>query len=1258
MNLRRPSLLKKGLNFSDMATIIRCVRTDQSAITNKLIYVNDGNACFSFSLRRQEYFIPVGIILKCLMDVSDAELYEHLTAILTAEQAAADTPENDDQQSTLAETALVTAGVGAAGVVAAAAAGAAAGGETSSASASASAAAAAKLGTQFVRERALVLLSHPHRLGLFTRMECLAYLGKNFRPAMDVLESKSDAYVGQQVISEYVLVHLDKPKDKLRLLVFMLQKLWSFVDGLSQEDNQDTLMHHELYLPGHILNIFVKEKLQGYLQKIQNHAAQELVNNPTTTDLRASNWLRRLIESGGAGGAASRSGAAGAGGGVGLGMAYLGKDIEYMLNTGNLSSPSGLDLSQRTGLTIMADKLNWHRYLSHFRSVHRGAFFSTLRTTTVRKLLPESWGFMCPVHTPDGAPCGLLNHLAAPCTVATDLTPPPLSSSSSSSALLPSTPRSPHLPHTPSTPAATPGAVVLASGLGSGVGAVKSRDAVGRAVLRCLAPFGLAAVGAGVPPPGPPPVFLIVIVDGCVLGHIHADMAPGAVKHLRCLKATGEAGIPRDLEVAFIPFSQQGTFPGIFLFSAPARFVRPVRQLPSLNPKATAAAPTFELIGSLEQVFLDVLCPDGSSSSPTRSGQASTTGSATHEEVRPTDILSVMASLTPWSDYNQSPRNMYQCQMGKQTMGMPLHSFPFRNDNKLYRLQTPQTPIARTTAYDDYAMDNFPTGANAVVAVLAYTGYDMEDAMIINKSSMERGFGHGYIYKNELIDASQGASASRGARFTPSGLPVQMLGRPANSRRFQKPSIDSDGLPRPGEHISSGDVYACTINTVTGKADETKLKGSEDAIIDAVTVIGTGPKTALTKASVRLRFGRMPQIGDKFSSRHGQKGVLSQLWPDVDMPFASSSGMRPDIIINPHAFPSRMTIGMLVESVAAKSGALHGNFVDASPFRPSTLNPPPLTMSLKSRQPATRRGGSRMARSSVAASPAVSTPVPHSKLQRPVGVPATPATPATPAAGAAGGAGKGAGSFTPLDLPNPVSSAKPGQTAKAAATPAGPAAAAAAGAGCESNLPQNRGDLVDTFGRQLVSKGFSYYGTETMYSGVYGTEMECDIYLGVVYYQRLRHMVSDKFQVRSTGPVNPLTQQPVKGRSRGGGVRFGEMERDAMLSHGAAFLLHDRLHTCSDYHTTDVCSLCGSLLAPALALPRGGAAGSDAAAALGLGLGVGVGYGTVGGELRQKKMVCRVCGTGRGVVRVAMPFVFKYLAAELAAMNIKLTLGV
>jgi len=127
-------------------------------------------------------------------------------------------------------------------------------------------------------------------------------------------------------------------------------------------------------------------------------------------------------------------------------------------------------------------------------------------------------------------------------------------------------------------------------------------------------------------------------------------------------------------------------------------------------------------------------------------------GITTHIEYNPTNILSVIANMTPFSDFNQSPRNMYQCQMGKQSMGTPAHAFPHRTDNKLYRLQTGQTPIVRPSLYSDYGLDNYPNGMNAIVAVISYTGYDMEDAMIINKSSHERGFGYGTVYKSEFVD--------------------------------------------------------------------------------------------------------------------------------------------------------------------------------------------------------------------------------------------------------------------------------------------------------------------------------------------------------------------------------------------------------------------------------------------------------------------------------------------------------------------------
>jgi DNA-directed RNA polymerase I subunit RPA2 len=219
----------------------------------------------------------------------------------------------------------------------------------------------------------------------------------------------------------------------------------------------------------------------------------------------------------------------------------------------------------------------------------------------------------------------------------------------------------------------------------------------------------------------------------------------------------------------------------------------------------------------------------------------------------------------------------------------------------------------------------------------------------------------------------------------------------------------------------------------------------------------------IQKVSLQMLYNRNPVTGDKFSSRHGQKGVLSFAWPDENMPFVGRTGMRPDILINPHAFPSRMTIGMLVESLAAKSACLDGRFVDATPFRRSVS----------------------------------------------------------------------------ADDPGPMK----------------------------------------TFGDALAQHGFSRLGGESMICGTSGLEFQVDIFIGVVYYQRLRHMVSDKFQCRSVGPINHLTHQPVQGRKAGGGIRVGEMERDSLLGHGAAFLLQDRLHLCSDRHVTSVCTSCGGMLA-------------------------------------------------------------------------------
>ncbi|TCD63877.1 hypothetical protein EIP91_004817 [Steccherinum ochraceum] len=869
ISLTRPSFTNRGPSYTPHAVQIRCVRPDQTSATNTLHYLSNGNAMLRFSWRKQEYVIPIMLILKALVSASDKEIFEGVMM--------------QDYENT------------------------------------------------FLTDRVELLLRSFKTYSLYTGDQCLEYLGDRFRVVLGLPDDWSNKALGTWVINKMVLVHLGDPREKFRMLIFMLRKLFAVVSRSCASDNPDSPQHQEVLLPGTLYGMIIKEKLEEALVQVLRNATTEMNGpNKAKVDFFDKKFVKRII---------SRS------------NFDIGSKMANFLATGNLTSPSGLDLQQASGFTIVAEKLNWQRYISHFRSIHRGAFFAELKTTTVRKLLPEAWGFLCPVHTPDGSPCGLLNHLSRTCRIVTE----PLAVS--------------HLP-----------------GL--------------------LAAHGMTHAFA---PSIDGRKNLCVQLDGRVIGWASPSVCQQLSTNLRIWKTEGKHNVPMDLEIGYVPTSVGGQYPGLFLFASRSRMMRPVKYV--ANGKD-------DQIGSFEQVYMDIACTPAEIEK----------GVSTHVEHSPTNFLSILANLTPFSDFNQSPRNIYQCQaglrflyvphfvidvclqMGKQTMGTPATALQHRTDNKLYRLQTGQSPVVRPALHNTYGMDSFPNGTNAIVAVISYTGYDMEDAMILNKSAHERGFGYGTVYKSQIVDLKD-LQNNRGSH----DITLHFgLGRDIHTEEGPKQHtcskfLDDDGLPFVGTKLSSGDPVAAYIDDTTGRTKFVKYKGDEDAFVDTVRLLGSDAgDQELQKVHVTLRITRAPVIGDKFSSRHGQKGVCSQKWPMIDMPF-SESGMQPDVIINPHAFPSRMTIGMLVESMAGKAGAMHGLAQDATPFQ-----------------------------------------------------------------------------FTEEDT------------------------------------------AVEYFGQQLLASGYNYYGNEPMYSGITGQEFAADIYLGVVYYQRLRHMVLDKFQVRTTGPVDPLTRQPVK----------------------------------------------------------------------------------------------------------------------------------
>ncbi|MCO5567759.1 hypothetical protein L7F22_021453 [Adiantum nelumboides] len=474
----RSSYRNRGPGYTDMGVLIRCVRPDQSSVTVRLYYMQHGSATLAFSYRRQEFLIPVGIILKALSHTQDKEIFELLTSTY-------------DERYT-----------GKRGAV----------------------------GTQLVIQRAQIILEEVRQVGLFTRLQCLEYLGERFRPILEGVEDQPAGAVGERVLEDHIFVHLDTSLDKFHLLIFMLQKLFALADHTAAPDNVDALQHQEILLPGHVLTMYAKDRMQDWLGKVKRVIAKELEEKPSEFDLQDVKKVQKLIDK--------------------VPASTVGKRFEFFLNTGNLALKHNLELMQSTGYTVVAERLNYLRYISHFRSVHRGAYFQALRTTTVRKLLPESWGFLCPVHTPDGTPCGLLNHLTVSCEITPDM---------------------------------------------EVNGGLKDYLRIRKEIVSLLCSHGMVVIAPGLARCGPPS-HLSVLLDGRMIGHLEASRIPSVVIHFRQLKVLQNSGIPADLEAAYVPCTFAGAYPGLFLSTGPARMVRPVRQLFDHN--------LIEMIGPLEQVLL------------------------------------------------------------------------------------------------------------------------------------------------------------------------------------------------------------------------------------------------------------------------------------------------------------------------------------------------------------------------------------------------------------------------------------------------------------------------------------------------------------------------------------------------------------------------------------------------------------------------------------------------------------------------------
>lgn len=674
--------------------------------------------------------------------------------------------------------------------------------------------------------------------------------------------------------------------------------------------------------------------------------------------------------------------------------------LKHALATGNW-------VGGRTGVSQILDRTNYLSTLSHLRRV-----VSPLSRTQphfeARELHSTQLGRLCPVESPEGQNCGLVKNLALLATVSNGADEKQVYD-------------------------------LLVSRLG---------------VTPIERTIGQRVAGAR------------VYLNGRLIGYVeNGRELAGTIRKLR-----REGRISHEINVAYYISEYnvggvQGAIEEVYINCDAGRIRRPLIIVENGVPKLTHEHVELLRKGQwtwsdlIENGIVEYLDAEEEENALVASDPSQLTPQHTHMEIVPAAMLGIIALTIPFIEYNQSPRNSYQAAMAKQSLGIPHYNFKLRMDPRMHVMYYPQKPLVKTRIFDLIPLDNLPYGTNMVVAVLTSGGYNIQDAVVINKAAIERGMSRSVFFRTYEVEE----------RRYPGGLEDKIEKPKMEEELLDIKSAQAyenvdpvDGIAYVESELHGGQVlvgrtspprfYTSTFEPrVMSRRKDTSvtLRHGEKGIVDRVLIMESQEGIKLVK--VRVRDLRPTELGDKFASRHGQKGVVGMLVPQEDMPF-TEEGITPDLLINPHAIPSRMTVGQLLEALTGKAAALKGTRIDATAFEPPSLE-----------------------------------------------------------------------------------------------------------------------DIREI----LKSYGFRSDGKEVLYNGITGEKLEAEIFIGVVYYEKLHHLVADKMHARARGRVQILTRQPTEGRAREGGLRFGEMEKDCLVGHGASMLLRERLLDSSDKTTIWVCENCG-----------------------------------------------------------------------------------
>jgi DNA-directed RNA polymerase III subunit RPC2 len=903
-------------------------------------------------------------------------------------------------------------------------------------------------------------LEEPYNLGIFSQNEALQYIGNKIRtarannvPSLSASSTKSGASNNNnnkknsgpdaeaiEMLANIVLNHVQVESFNFRAKVIyithIIRRVLLTVLDRSLLDDKDYYGNKRLELAGSLLSLLFEDLFKRFNSDIKRQMDLVLSKPSRSSSSNAPPFnITHVMKS-------QRT--------------TITNGFVHAISTGSwVLKRFRMD---RAGVTQVLSRLSYISALGMMTRVS-SQFEKTRKVSGPRSLQTSQWGMMCPADTPEGEACGLVKNLALLAHVTND------------------------------------------------------EEHENENLMRICFDLGVENVTMLTGDEINAPDSYIVFLNGLIVGiSARPTELVGEIRRLRRIGRVGE----------FVSVYLNEVQKAVYIASDGGRVCRPLLVLgPGGKLKLTQehivalGSGGTTLPSMLAQGIIEYVDVNEENNCLIALNERGITADHTHMEIDPLTILGVVCGLVPYPHHNQSPRNTYQCAMGKQAIGTTGLNQYERIDSLLYTLVYPQMPMVKTRTLDLINFDKVPGGQNASLAVMSYSGYDIEDAVVLNRGSIDRGFGRCLVIKKSATVLKKYANNKEDETKGP--VTADKFPAGEEDTRFKKQMyLDTDGIVQVGEVLPPGHVLMNKFSPpaesgvgagagagagagveVGAQAAEWKrtpltYKGAAPATVDKVLITSNENDTFIVK--VLMRQVRRPEVGDKFSSRHGQKGVCGLIINQEDMPF-SEKGVCPDLIMNPHGFPSRMTVGKMIEMVSGKAGVFNGKQGYGSAFGEETGN----------------------------------------------------------------------------------------------------------------------ADRVEECCAALVKKGFSYVGKDIMTSGITGEPLQSYVFAGPVFYQKLKHMVMDKMHARAKGPRAVLTRQPTEGRSRDGGLRLGEMERDCLIGYGASNLIMERLMISSDAFTANVCEGCGLL-----------------------------GY----------EGWCQRCRSGENVSSIRIPYACKLLFQELQAMNI------